>query len=368
MRPSSGDSSLGLVRLFLAWVVAADHWSVFILRPQSIPLEDQYKFGFNAGYAVMFFYVVSGFLITYTLTRNYDRDLRGTFKFYKNRFIRIFSLYWPLVVLTFLLFGWAWTRFLAASLPDKLTGIFLLAMDWRLAFADFPKVHFDAAIGGLHQAWTLGAELTFYLAAPLLMRSWKIGAMLLAVSFGVRAAFVIALGNDVHEIWTYHFAVTTFGFFMLGHLVCLAGHRWRRLSQPVVGYVLLVCSFATMLFGGSYAGFDTTRFWGSVLLFAVALPGLFEATKGMRWLNLAGDLSYPIYLVHTGVLILFGPALLDFALPLTLLPPVEAAYVSIAAFLGLTTLAALVVHRLIEVPVAHAMHRIVGRPALRPLL
>jgi peptidoglycan/LPS O-acetylase OafA/YrhL len=89
----------------------------------------------------------------------------------------------------------------------------------------------------------------------------------------------------------------------------------------------------------------------------------------MRWLNLAGDLSYPIYLVHTAVLILFGSAVLDFALPLTLLPPVQAGYVSIAAFLAVTTLAALVVHRIIEVPVAHAMHRIAGRrPALRPLL
>jgi peptidoglycan/LPS O-acetylase OafA/YrhL len=60
--------------------------------------------------------------------------------------------------------------------------------------------------------------------------------------------------------------------------------------------------------------------------------------------------------------------LIDFALPLSLLPPVEAGYVSIAAFLAVTTLAAVVVHRIIEVPVAYAMHRIAGRPALRPLL
>jgi peptidoglycan/LPS O-acetylase OafA/YrhL len=168
--------------------------------------NDGYKFGFNSGYAVMFFYVVSGFLITYTLNRNYDRDLHGTFKFYKNRFIRIFSLYWPLVILTLLIFDWAWERFLAASLPDKLTGIFLLGMDWRVAFASYPETHFDAAIGGLHQAWTLGAELTFYLLAPLLMRSWKIGAALLVASFGLRAAFVIAFGNDLHDVGIYLFA------------------------------------------------------------------------------------------------------------------------------------------------------------------
>jgi peptidoglycan/LPS O-acetylase OafA/YrhL len=352
----------------LAWVVAADHWSVFVLRPHSVFLDDVYKLGFNSGYAVMFFYMVSGFLITYTLSRNYNRDLHGNFKFYKNRFIRIFSLYWPLVVLTFVIFGWAWERFLAASLPDKLTGIFLLGMDWRVAFASYPETHFDAAIGGLHQAWTLGAELTFYLLAPLLMRSWKIGAALLAASFGLRAAFVIVLGDDLHDVWTYHFAATTFGFFMLGHLICLAHWRWRPLSQPLIGGALLVCSFATMTFGGTYVGYDSVRFWGSVLFFAASLPGLFEATKNVRWLNLVGDLSYPIYLVHTSVLILVGPFLVDFALPLDLLPPVEAGYVAIAAFLAATTLAALVIHKAVEVPVAHAMHRLAGRPRLRPLL
>ena len=109
------------------------------------------------------------------------------------------------------------------------------------------------------------------------MRSWKIGAALLTVSFGVRAAFVIALGNGVHDVWTYHFAVTTFGFFMLGHLTCRAGQRWRPLSQPMLGVVLLLCSFATITFGGTYAGYDSVRFWGSVLFFAVALPGLPKA-------------------------------------------------------------------------------------------
>ena len=83
---------MGLVRLFLALVVAADHWRTAMLAPHSIPIEDHYKLGFNAGYAVMFFYVISGFLITYTLSRNYTHDLPGALSFYRKRFIRIFSL------------------------------------------------------------------------------------------------------------------------------------------------------------------------------------------------------------------------------------------------------------------------------------
>ena len=62
---------MGLVRFFLALVVAVDHWRVIVLHEKCILLDDVVKFGFNAGYAVMFFYVISGFLITYTLTRNY---------------------------------------------------------------------------------------------------------------------------------------------------------------------------------------------------------------------------------------------------------------------------------------------------------
>src|SRR5262245_4948812 len=110
---------MGLVRLFLALVVAADHWRVLKLSAFSLSFEDYYKLGFNSGYAVMFFYMISGFLITYTLSRNYSRDIRGSLKFYKNRFIRIFSLYWPLVLAAFLLVDNSWNAFLSGDLLDK---------------------------------------------------------------------------------------------------------------------------------------------------------------------------------------------------------------------------------------------------------
>ena len=178
---------MGLVRLFLAWVVAADHWRVIELSPLSIQVDDTVKFGFNAGYAVLFFYVISGFLITYALSQKYGDDTRG---FYKNRFIRIFSLYWPVVVVVLLVFEGSRAAFVAGTLWDKLTGVFLLGADWNIAFATYPTPHFGATIRFLEQAWTLGAELTFYLMAPLLMRSWKFGAVLLVASLGVRWLFV----------------------------------------------------------------------------------------------------------------------------------------------------------------------------------
>jgi peptidoglycan/LPS O-acetylase OafA/YrhL len=348
---------MGLIRFFLALVVAIDHWRVIMLLEKGILLDDVVKFGFNAGYAVMFFYVISGFLITYTLTQNYRWDWPGIAAFYRNRFIRIFSLYWATVTLAFFAIGGAWPQFLAASVPDKLTGVFLLGMDWRMAFASYPAIHEAASIKGLNQAWTLGAELTFYLLAPLLVWSWRIGAVILLASFGLRAFFVFRYGSDLQDVWTYFFVGTTFGFFMLGHLACLFS---RYLANRWLGVFLTIASFWVMTFGGSYASFDTPRFWGSVLLFSVAVPGLFEATKNVRWMNALGDLSYPIYLVHTLVLILFGRWLLSGALSLEWLDMLDRGYASLVAFSAATVLAAVFVHRLVEMPMAWAM-----RAALR---
>jgi peptidoglycan/LPS O-acetylase OafA/YrhL len=300
----------------------------------------------------MFFYVISGFLITYTLTRNYKLDVAGVATFYRNRFIRIYSLYWPMVVLSFLVVGGAWAQFMAADAWDQLTGIFLVGMDWRLSFASYPQVHFDAGIAGLKQAWTLGAELMFYLLAPLLMRYWKLAVFLLVASFGLRAYFVAAYGTDIQDIWTYHFIGTTFGFFMLGHLVCRFG---RPLAEPLMGWAFLGCSFWMMFWSLSYGSYDTLRFWGSVLFFTVALPGLFEATKNIGWMNLLGDLSYPLYLVHTTVLILVGPWLLGQVLTRDPMGAYHGYYLSIGLFVAVSTVAALAVHKVLEEPVVWAL-------------
>jgi peptidoglycan/LPS O-acetylase OafA/YrhL len=99
----------------------------------------------------------------------------------------------------FLLVPGSWARFLAGSPLDHFTGIFLIGIDWSLTFSTYPALNFNAMVNGLSQAWTLGAELVFYIFAPWLMRSWKIGAALLALSFGARAAFVIANGPGIGE-------------------------------------------------------------------------------------------------------------------------------------------------------------------------
>jgi peptidoglycan/LPS O-acetylase OafA/YrhL len=351
---------MGLIRLFLAWVVVSDHWRIIELTAREVPTNDFKQLGFNAGYAVMFFYAISGFLITYTLTQNYSADTSGTIRFYKNRFIRIFSLYWPIVIVAFLTVAGTWDRFLMAATFDKLTNLFLIGADWRVAFASYSDTHFEAIVGGIPQSWTLGAELSFYLMVPLLLRSWLLGAGLLFLSFGLRSIFVWKLGTSLHEIWTYHFAATTFGFFLLGHLACRAALRFPLLKAAGWGVVFLPASVVFMMFGGSYAGFDVLRFWGSILCFVVGLPSIFELTKDIRILNYLGNLSYPVYLIHIIVFVWVGDRAAQAVFGLFGTNSASFGLASTAAFIAVVTAIAVLAHHFIEKPTALLMQAIMS--------
>jgi peptidoglycan/LPS O-acetylase OafA/YrhL len=97
---------MGLVRLFLALVVMVGHLISIYLPLQHIAIGKWInlpELGLNAGLAVIYFYVISGFLMSYTIAHNHPDDAGGLFDYYASRFVRIFSLYWPLFVIAFLI-------------------------------------------------------------------------------------------------------------------------------------------------------------------------------------------------------------------------------------------------------------------------
>ena len=85
-------------------------------------------------------------------------------------------------------------------------------------------------------------------------------------------------------------------FFVIGHLARLFGEKLPALRS--YGWRLLTISFALSVLGLPFQRWDNLQFYASILLFALALPGVFEATKDLRWSARLGDLSYPMYLTH----------------------------------------------------------------------
>ena len=339
---------MGLIRLFLAYVVVCDHWRAIVAPPVDLAPSNLLSLRFNAGYAVMFFYMISGFLITYTLRKNYGPG--DTARFYRNRFIRIFSLYWPMVAIVFIGIPGALGTFLDAGLVDKATALFLFGQDWRVSFGAAGGAYFGGNITFLNQSWTLGAELTFYLFAPLLVRFPKAAIALLCASLAVRAAFVAALGGNLHVVWTYTFFPSTACFFLLGYAAALATGKLPAIDRPAVGYGAMAVIVLVMAFMPSVA-FDTARFWICVSLFAIGLPGIFAATRDIRILNMLGDLSYPLYLIHILVMVLVSPWLVSFGGMSSKVGNI----LTMEAFAALALVAAALVH-LVEIAASRLMH------------
>jgi peptidoglycan/LPS O-acetylase OafA/YrhL len=359
---------MGALRLFLAWVVVSSHSHQVVLAAAGFPLP-RALVGLHGGFAVVFFYMISGFLISYALSGKYGPTPTGTRDFYASRLIRIFGLYWPVVLLALLTRERAWTAFRSFSALDQATGIFLFGMDWRFALGSYPHLHLAAAVPGLAQAWTLGAELTCYLLAPFLLRSWTATWIVLGFSIATRAGLVAAFGTQTSL--TYSFFPSTVMFFLLGHLAHVGSRRWPSVLHPAAVAGLLA-GWIGFLFVNPDGLFDTWRFWASGLCFAAALPGIFHATKDVRALNVLGDLSYPVYLVHTLVLIgirAAGPDLLNAfgehargaIVASARAAPTEYGVLALGAILVVVTLAAAMVHILVERPVTRMLHATFAR-------
>ena len=311
---------MGAIRLFLAFVVVIDHIKAIILRPLGVDPGDYMTLGMNAGHAVMFFYVISGFLISYVLQNKYPATPAGTYRFYKSRAIRIYALYWVVWTLSSIVLdprhGYAiWT----GRLRDLLPSLFLFGADWRVAFGHYPNEYFGFFPTGMEPAWSLGAEMTFYLIAPFLLRSLTGNVFVLLMSVLVRAALVHVFGFNAS--WTYHFFPSTVLFFLLGHLSQLLGARLRLPSKLTCGFLLPSILFSLLSGGHS---FDHPYFYLSTICFAVSLPGLFALTKDTKALNFMGDISYAVYLTH--------PLVVTYILPFSLIFLLRISYLSNHAF------------------------------------
>jgi peptidoglycan/LPS O-acetylase OafA/YrhL len=336
---------MGAIRLFLALVVAIGHLRSIVLGPAGLDVPGYYTLGMNAGYAVMFFYMISGFLMSMVLSEKYSPTAAGTTDFYRNRFIRIFSLYWPMVIVV-LIVPDIRHMMLSNSLADKFTNFFLLGMDWRVSFASYPSDHWDAAIFGLRQAWTLSAELSFYLLAPFVVRSRKLTVIFLIASAATRACTVYLTGTD--QQWTYYFLPSTFVFFLIGHVSYCASRTWPQMNAKAVAFLLLAGSVGFLLIP-TYADWDSPRFWCAALCFAFALPGIFRATSKNKFLNTLGNLSFPVYMVHVFLIV----SLSDLGFFKSVSWPATTVLLS---FLGMTMMSAVVAYVLLERPTSALLH------------
>lgn len=312
---------MGIFRVLMALSVLLAH----------IPYAGGYQL-VGGEIAVEVFFMISGFYMALILNEKYTGT--GALKaFYINRFLRIYVLYWALVVLMLLcivgynliaenphwlrmeywrIYGGNLTFETMATLV--LAHVFLFGQDVVMWLGFEPNgslqfvENFKTSNPAVHnfllipQAWTLSLELMFYVIAPFLVRSPK--KLLAVAALSILLRFVLYSKGYDYDPWTYRLFPTELVFFAVGSLLYFVYKRMDNVPS-YMGYVSLGMLVITL--GYSYIP-DASIYnisvkqQGYYILSACFIPYLFSYSKKMKWDRLLGETSYPIYLVHIFVI------------------------------------------------------------------
>lgn len=298
---------MGLLRIVLALSVIVGHSGTLVFG---------YK-GVDAFYAVNVFFIVSGFYIALILNEKYTTpETNSIFLF--NRVLRLYPVYLIGLALALVeqwhrgnisnLFGFTSTFSLLERFFIYGSNLTMLGQDLLYVFCFDQKGSEGSCVwgGGLSlnpPAWSISVEVVFYAIAPFVLRSRTRTLWFLAigVTYAVAAALIpvpfVKRFNSVADANTlrYYAFPASFMFFAAGALAYHYIYKRRPLTLP--SYPIL----ALIVFALSLT--STALPWWHAVLFALAIPTLFEWTKRSKADRFVGDLSYSVYILHFPILL-----------------------------------------------------------------
>jgi peptidoglycan/LPS O-acetylase OafA/YrhL len=296
-------------------------------------------FGINvvgAVIAVKAFYIISGFYMSLILNEKYIGGNNSYQLFLSNRLLRLFPIYWAVLLLTVLVcvgmgvssHGQFWSKLQpwienynqmgpGAVVYLIFTNLFLLGQDMAMFLglnihtghlfftADFwktnPQLYTFLLIP---QAWTVGLEITFYLIAPFIVRR-KLAVISTLILLSLSIRLVLGKFGLVNDPWNYRFFPSELVFFLLGNLSYRIYKRIENVDMSkgllagITGFVWLY----TISYGKLEIPFKEVIYF---IVFFLAVPVIFKFSRRSRIDYAIGELSYPVYISHMFVVLFLG--------------------------------------------------------------
>ncbi|MCX7285451.1 MAG: acyltransferase [Novosphingobium sp.] len=335
-------ASVQMLRFLAAFAVLVGHVEIFTYhlgRFRGVELWRPALVGKGA-FGVDLFFAISGFVMIVSSQRLYGAQ-RARGAFVARRLMRIVPLYWLALAFTV---AWGWRFGPAADAPTVAS-----------AFAFVPHASTIAngrIVPPLEVGWTLNYEMLFYalfavcLASDAAATARRIGLVLGAlVALGMATALPQPLA-----FWTDPVMIE----FLGGIGIALLYRAGLRLAMPLrvamlgLGALLVLAPFSGPQGALMQGGWSRALTWGAAgwLVLAATVLGPLRLPRADRW-NLAGDLSYALYLVHMPLLMVAQFLWRHLAIPYG---PAWAT-VFAASTIGASLIAAVIAHRLIERPI-----------------
>lgn len=184
---------LNALRFFAAFLVVIHHLETIRIKDH-LYNTPHFSVFTNGGNGVYFFFVLSGFLITYLLLReNQKHNTISVRKFYMRRILRIWPLYFLLVIIGVFIVPFSLKML---NFPYDMPYTTWQALPWYLVFMPF-MVNLIYGTNLLAPLWSIGVEELFYaIWAPLFKFLSKniilIIAGILIIKLGLHSYFYFA--------------------------------------------------------------------------------------------------------------------------------------------------------------------------------
>jgi len=276
--------------------------------------------------AVQAFYIISGFYMGLVISKKYQHKKNAYSLFISNRFLRIFPVYWIVLIFSFIVSiffkivcenplmlkayfdnsigGFALFYTIIANIivlgQDVLmfTGLstsgesFFLTKDFH---ETSPQLH-DFLL--IQPSWTIALEFTFYLLAPFLNRIKTFGLIaLIAIGFSFR--FTFYFNGFYNDPWFYRFFPFELSFFLTGILAYRIYEKWKDRNEiKHLGKAIYIIVIAFIMTSNLLPGPHMVLCYLFYLLIFVSLPFIFSLTKASKVDRTIGELSYPLYICH----------------------------------------------------------------------
>jgi len=230
-------------------------------------------------YGVNLFFIISGFVICWTLSKTV-RPL----DFIWSRFSRLYPVYWCCLIITFI-------TVLFFGLPGREVSLIDFILNFSMLQQHIGFKHVDGVY------WTLTLELSFYFWMLLLFTFKQMDNLEYYFIFWVVIAKLLILSESyVGPIWQIKrlFIVEYIEFFAVG--ICY--YKINNKIHTVKTYLLfIICTLVVFFF---YEISTALIFLSFYLIFYLLITGnlKFLAVKPLIFL---GSISYSLYLLHQNI-------------------------------------------------------------------